>query len=157
VRAEGTDAFKARINQHAQPLADYFFQQLTEEADPRSLEGKAHMVTLAAPLIDKVPGANLRTLMRQRLTEITGLTEGQPTGAKRAAPQARPPTTPASITTQCPTTATSSNRTCTCRSRNGPRKARCRRQKVGKQTLGQERAWPSASRPGCRSPSNRRR
>lgn len=37
------------------PLADYFFQQLTEEADPRSLEGKAHMATLAAPLIDKVP------------------------------------------------------------------------------------------------------
>lgn len=73
VRAEGTDAFRARINQQAQPLADYFFQQLTQEADPRSLEGKAHLATLAAPLIDKVPGANLRTLMRQRLGEITGL------------------------------------------------------------------------------------
>jgi len=73
VRSEGTDAFRARINQHAQPLADYFFQQLTEEADPRSLEGKAHMATLAAPLIDKVPGANLKSLMRMRLQEITGL------------------------------------------------------------------------------------
>ncbi|WAJ38202.1 DNA primase [Pseudomonas sp. GOM7] len=73
VRAEGTDAFRARINQHAQPLADYFFQQLCEEADPRSLEGKAHLVTLAAPLIDKIPGNNLRALMRQRLSEITGL------------------------------------------------------------------------------------
>ncbi|MGH8352841.1 MAG: DNA primase [Pseudomonas sp.] len=73
VRAEGTDAFRARINQQAQPLADYFFQQLTQEADPRSLEGKAHLATLAAPLIDKVPGANLRALMRQRLSEITGL------------------------------------------------------------------------------------
>ncbi|MCV4287443.1 DNA primase [Pseudomonas capsici] len=73
VRSEGTDAFKARINQHAQPLADYFFEQLTKESDPRSLEGKAHMATLAAPLIDKVPGANLRALMRQRLSEITGL------------------------------------------------------------------------------------
>ncbi|MHA6495518.1 DNA primase [Pseudomonas borbori] len=73
VRSEGTDAFRARINQHAQPLADYFFQQLSEEADPRSLEGKAHLVTLAAPLIEKIPGNNLRTLMRQRLTEITGL------------------------------------------------------------------------------------
>lgn len=73
VRSEGTDAFRARINQHAQPLADYFFQQLTEEADPRSLEGKAHLVTLAAPLIDKIPGNHLRALMRQRLSEITGL------------------------------------------------------------------------------------
>ncbi|KMN21711.1 DNA primase [Pseudomonas sp. FSL R10-1350] len=86
VRSEGTDAFKARINQHAQPLADYFFQQLTEEADPRSLEGKAHMVTLAAPLIDKVPGANLRTLMRQRLTEITGLTHDMVSQLAQSAP-----------------------------------------------------------------------
>ena len=93
VRSEGTDAFKARINQHAQPLADYFFQQLTEEADPRSLEGKAHMVTLAAPLIDKVPGANLRTLMRQRLTEITGLTHDMVNQLAQSAPvkpQAQP-------------------------------------------------------------------
>ncbi len=74
VRAEGTDAFRARINQQAQPLADYFFQQLSEEADPRSLEGKAHLATLAAPLIEKIPGTNLRTLMRQRLAELTGLT-----------------------------------------------------------------------------------
>src|SRR5690606_24734873 len=73
VRAEGTDAFRARIHQQAQSLADYFFQQLTEEADPRSLEGKAHLATLAAPLIERIPGANLRALMRQRLNDITGL------------------------------------------------------------------------------------
>lgn len=91
VRAEGTDAFKARINQHAQPLADYFFQQLTEESDPRSLEGKAHMATLAAPLIDKVPGANLRILMRQRLTEITGLSSETVSQLVQSAPQEAPP------------------------------------------------------------------
>ncbi len=91
VRSEGTDAFRARINQHAQPLADYFFQQLTEESDPRSLEGKAHMVTLAAPLIDKVPGANLRTLMRQRLLEITGLSGEAVSQLARSAPQEAPP------------------------------------------------------------------
>jgi len=93
VRSEGTDAFRARINQHAQPLADYFFQQLSEEADPRSLEGKAHLVTLAAPLIDKIPGNNLRTLMRQRLSEITGLSGealGQLQGAPRSTPSAPP-------------------------------------------------------------------
>ncbi|MPQ69944.1 MULTISPECIES: DNA primase [unclassified Pseudomonas] len=91
IRAEGTDAFRARINQHAQPLADYFFQQLTEEADPRSLEGKAHMATLAAPLIDKVPGANLRTLMRQRLTQITGLTHETVSQLVHSAPADAPP------------------------------------------------------------------
>lgn len=93
VRSEGTDAFRARINQHAQPLADYFFQQLTEEADPRSLEGKAHMATLAAPLIDKVPGANLRTLMRQRLQEITGLSGEAVNQLAHSAPQDAPPPT----------------------------------------------------------------
>ena len=91
VRSEGTDAFRARINQHAQPLADYFFQQLTEEADPRSLEGKAHMATLAAPLIDKVPGANLRTLMRQRLLEITGLSGEAVSQLVHSTPQDAPP------------------------------------------------------------------
>ncbi|MGE8413721.1 MAG: DNA primase [Pseudomonas sp.] len=91
VRSEGTDAFRARINQHAQPLADYFFQQLIEEADPRSLEGKAHLATLAAPLIEKIPGANLRILMRQRLTEITGLSnETVNQLAHNPAPQAPP-------------------------------------------------------------------
>ncbi|WP_024644714.1 DNA primase [Pseudomonas syringae] len=91
VRSEGTDAFKARINQHAQPLADYFFEQLTKESDPRSLEGKAHMATLAAPLIDKVPGANLRTLMRQRLSEITGLSGEAVNQLVQSAPADAPP------------------------------------------------------------------
>ncbi|MDH1657728.1 DNA primase [Pseudomonas mosselii] len=86
VRTEGTDAFQARINQHAQPLADYFFEQLSNEADPRSLEGKAHMVTLAAPLIEKVPGANLRQLMRNRLKDITGLDPQQMEQLAQSAP-----------------------------------------------------------------------
>ncbi len=92
VRAEGTDAFSARIQQHSQPLADYFFQQLSDEADPRSLEGKAHLATLAAPLIEKIPGANLRALMRQRLTEITGL-NGEALQHMAAAPATAPSST----------------------------------------------------------------
>ncbi|WP_437879559.1 DNA primase [Pseudomonas sp. LRF_L74] len=90
VRAEGTDAFRARINQHAQPLADYFFQQLSEEADPRSLEGKAHLVTLATPLLDKIPGSNLRALMRQRLSEITGLSGEMLQQVQQSQPPSQP-------------------------------------------------------------------
>ncbi|MCJ8168510.1 DNA primase [Atopomonas sediminilitoris] len=73
IRAEGLDAFQARIVQHAMPLADYFFQQLSHEADPKSLEGKAHFATLAAPLLAKVPGEKLRSLMLKRVSELTGL------------------------------------------------------------------------------------
>jgi DNA primase len=49
------------------------------------------MVTLAAPLIDKVPGANLRTLMRQRLTEITGLNSEALNQLAHSAPAEAPP------------------------------------------------------------------
>jgi DNA primase len=73
VRAEGPEVFGARLNQQSLPLAEYFFQQLSQEADPGTLEGKAHLATLAVPLIDKIAGANLRALMHQRLEEITGL------------------------------------------------------------------------------------
>ncbi len=73
VRAEGPDAFRARLVQQAQPLADYFFQQLMQEADPSTLEGKAHLATLAGPLLEKIPGNTLRLLMRQRLGQLTGL------------------------------------------------------------------------------------
>lgn len=91
VRAEGREAFLARLEQQARPLADYFFQQLAEEADPRSLEGKAHLATLAAPLIERIPGANLRTLMRQRLAEITGLSGIVPTPTAGQTPGEHPP------------------------------------------------------------------
>ncbi|QQE89242.1 DNA primase [Azotobacter chroococcum] len=91
VRAEGCEAFLARLEQQARPLADYFFQQLAEEADPRSLEGKAHLATLAAPLIERIPGANLRTLMRQRLAEITGLSGIVPTPTAGQTPGEHPP------------------------------------------------------------------
>ncbi|TWI56798.1 DNA primase [Pseudomonas duriflava] len=74
VRKEGPDAFQARFIQQALPLAEYFFQQLSGEADPSTLEGKAHLATLATPLIDRIPGNNLRALMRLRLSELTGLT-----------------------------------------------------------------------------------
>jgi DNA primase len=49
------------------------------------------MATLAAPLIDKVPGANLRILMRQRLTEITGLSSETVSQLAQSAPQEAPP------------------------------------------------------------------
>jgi DNA primase len=73
IRSEGLDAFQARMTQQAVPLTEYFFTHLAEEVNLESLEGKAHMATLAAPLVERIPGANLRALMRQKLTQMTGL------------------------------------------------------------------------------------
>ena len=73
IRSEGLEAFQARIAQQSVALTEYFFTHLAEEVNLDSLEGKAHMATLAAPLIEQIPGANLRALMRQKLTQMTGL------------------------------------------------------------------------------------
>jgi len=73
IRSEGHDAFRARMLQQAQPLTDYLFRHLAEEAPPDSLEGKAHLATLALPLIEQVPGNLLRRLLRQSLEQRTGM------------------------------------------------------------------------------------
>ena len=94
VRHEGPEVFRQRLQQ-AQPLTDYFFRHLGDEARPDSLEGKAHLAKLAFPLLEQIPGHNLKQLMQLRLTEITGLvTQPVPTTAP-AAPPAAPPSRPA--------------------------------------------------------------
>lgn len=73
VREEGADAFRRRLEREAQPLTDYLFRHLAEEAGADSLEGKAHMASLALPLIEQVPGSLLRRLLRQSLQQQTGI------------------------------------------------------------------------------------
>jgi len=73
VREEGTDAFRRRLEREALPLTDYLFRHLAEETGADSLEGKAHMASLALPLIDQIPGSMLRRLLRQSLQQQTGL------------------------------------------------------------------------------------
>jgi DNA primase len=90
VRREGEEAFRARMAREGRSLADYFFQHLSAEADPDSLEGKAHLASLALPLIEKVPGANLKKLMLQHLSTLTGLASEQ-LGGLVAAPVVRAP------------------------------------------------------------------
>lgn len=73
IRSEGQDAFRARMAQQAQALSDYLFRHLSEEANPDTLEGKAHLATLALPLIEQIPGSMLKRLLRQSLERLTGM------------------------------------------------------------------------------------
>lgn len=73
IRSEGQDAFRARMAQQAQALTDYLFRHLSEEANPDTLEGKAHLATLALPLIEQIPGSMLKRLLRQSLEKQTGM------------------------------------------------------------------------------------
>ena len=96
VRQEGADAFRRRLEREAQPLTDYLFRHLAEESGADSLEGKAHMASLALPLIEQVPGGMLRRLLRQSLQQQTGIDldtvepAAMPAAGQPAAPQERP-------------------------------------------------------------------
>lgn len=86
VRSEGPDAFSERLRSQSLTLSDYFFRHLGEDLDLDSLEGKAHLASLASPLIHGIPGHNLQKLMERQLLQLTGL--GLSSAPEPAAPAA---------------------------------------------------------------------
>ncbi|MEH6650003.1 MAG: DNA primase [Motiliproteus sp.] len=72
VRSEGTEAFNQRISQSL-PLSQFLFDSLSEGIDMSSGEGIARLSALAMPLINKIPGQLFKQLMRQQLSELSGL------------------------------------------------------------------------------------
>ncbi|EAT12787.1 DNA primase [Bermanella marisrubri] len=71
VRKEGKDGFELRM-QDADGLSEFLLQTLKDDIDdPASLEGRARLAKLAAPLIKNIPGIALRSLFWQDLKEHT--------------------------------------------------------------------------------------
>ena len=65
VGREGATAFEARLAD-AVPLSEYLVSWLSEQADVRHADGKAHFVALAQPLLEKVaPGVYLELLLER--------------------------------------------------------------------------------------------
>jgi len=87
VRAEGAAGFDARLAR-AVPLSQFFFDELAADVNLATLDGKARLAERAKPLLAQIPDGAFADLMRQRLTEITGV------GAARAG-EAAPPSAPA--------------------------------------------------------------
>ncbi|MCH6482897.1 DNA primase [Pseudoxanthomonas sp. LH2527] len=92
VRQEGAEGFDARLQQ-ATPLSQFFFDELAKDIKLSTLDGKARLAERARPLLAQIPDGAFGDLMRQRLTEITGVgasnanaTPTAPTPARRAAP-----------------------------------------------------------------------
>lgn len=99
VRREGKRAFQNRLGE-ALPAIEYLFSELGSGLDLRQLDGQARLASLVMPHIDRVPEGVLKQLMRNRLTQLTGLTgaraESTPVVRKRveaAAPAALTPLT----------------------------------------------------------------
>ncbi|MGD8690650.1 MAG: DNA primase, partial [Gammaproteobacteria bacterium] len=68
VRSEGREAFEARLAT-ARPLSDFFFDHLAAQVDESSIEGRARLVELARPLLERVPESAYRQMLMDRLAQ----------------------------------------------------------------------------------------
>ena len=72
VRKEGRDGFDARL-QAATPLSQFLFDSLGNDVNLNTLEGKGRLAERAKPLLAQIPDGAFGDLMKQRLTELTGV------------------------------------------------------------------------------------
>ena len=68
----GCDQFTQLIKT-ATPISDYLFESLSQDLDTESLDGRARLSKLAAPLINRMPQGVFKTLMLKTLSQRTGL------------------------------------------------------------------------------------
>ncbi|MEZ0471399.1 DNA primase [Luteimonas salinilitoris] len=85
VRAEGAAGIDARLRE-AVPLSRFLFDSLGADVNLGTLDGKARLAERAQPMLAQIPDGAFADLMRQRLTELTGV------GARGSAPQTHVPT-----------------------------------------------------------------
>src|SRR5207248_1189918 len=72
IRKQGTENFIKLLPQTLS-LADFLFQHLLEQADISSLEGKAKLAQLAAPLLKKIPESVMQHKLFERLASLIGM------------------------------------------------------------------------------------
>ncbi|MFY0641665.1 MAG: DNA primase [Bermanella sp.] len=73
VRKEGKAGFEQRL-QYAQGISEFLLQTIKQDIDDSdSLEGRARLAKLAAPMIQQIPGPALKSLFWQALAEETRL------------------------------------------------------------------------------------
>jgi DNA primase len=82
VRLEGTAAFQGRL-ETAQPLSAFLFDQLESQVHMDSQEGRAHLVELAKPLLNKLPSGLLRHMLFRHLESRVGLSSGSLTSGRQ--------------------------------------------------------------------------
>lgn len=84
VRQEGADGFDRRLRE-ATPLSQFLFDSLAADVNLNTLEGKGRLAERAKPLLAQIPDGAFGDLMKQRLTELTGV------GARASAPDTHVP------------------------------------------------------------------
>ncbi|HJW46992.1 MAG TPA: DNA primase, partial [Lysobacter sp.] len=84
VRQEGREGFDTRLRE-ATPLSQFFFDSLSVDVNLSTLEGKGRLAERAKPLLAQIPDGAFGDLMKQRLTELTGV------GARASTPDTHVP------------------------------------------------------------------
>lgn len=70
VRAQGLEDFQQRVSQ-ATPLSEFFFMRLGEGLRLDTVDGRAQLVSLAQPMLEKMPAGVFRDLMAEELRRRT--------------------------------------------------------------------------------------
>jgi len=76
VRRVGGQPFERSMAQ-AMPLSDYLIEGLSRQTDARSLDGRARLVELSRPLIQRLPAGVFREMMLDRLASISGVSSSR--------------------------------------------------------------------------------
>ena len=91
VRRGGADAFAAQVDR-ARPLSQVFFDELCAQVDMKTLDGRARLVALAQPYLDKLPASPFAELMLGELKRLSGHQSLQGPVATRSRPRPIHPT-----------------------------------------------------------------
>ena len=102
VRQEGKEAFEKRLSK-ATPLSDFLFENLLQQVDMGSRDGKTKLAQLTMPLIAKLPSSVFSHMMREKLATLLAIDLA---GLEKLLPEASEPgntkkasrTTPQKIT-----------------------------------------------------------
>jgi len=79
IRRRGKAAFDELVGR-AVPLSEFLLSELAARHPPRSAEGRAALVNAAKPLLAQLAAPILGTLLRRRLSELTGLSDQELSG-----------------------------------------------------------------------------
>ncbi len=90
VRQEGSAGIDARLRE-ATPLSEFFYAQLTADVNLGTLDGKARLAERCKPYLAQIPDGAFGDLMKQRLTELTGLGSRPPEPSPSPKPAPLPP------------------------------------------------------------------
>ncbi|HHJ14125.1 MAG TPA: DNA primase [Gammaproteobacteria bacterium] len=72
VRRIGAEAFREKTV-HSVPLSRFFMEQLAGQVDTTTIDGRAHLVELARPLLTRMPDSVFRDLLLDALAERCGM------------------------------------------------------------------------------------